>query len=156
MKAPRPRHILAAPFLLTSLALVACSGGYHIVHDTEISHHAGADVVHDDDWCEEHQSYHHEGGGPYGDDGEVVEVIVEEERPMRAPARSGYTACGDFFASHGAQNQCQPGQYCADDTFSKCAQGCLSDVNCAGNQVCAKDPGMQVGICQNLDYYGSR
>ena len=75
---------------------------------------------------------------------------------FHAPARSGYTACGDFFASNGAQNQCQPGQYCADDTFSKCAQGCLSDVNCAGNQVCSKDPGMQIGICQNLDYYGSR
>ena len=137
---------------LTSSLLVACSGSYYLSHDAEISHHAG--VESHETWCDEHQSYHHEDEF-YGDGGEV-EIIVEEDHHFHAPARSGYTACGDFFASNGAQNQCQPGQYCADDTFSKCAQGCLSDVNCAGNQVCSKDPGMQIGICQNLDYYGSR
>ena len=154
MKAPQPRHILATLCALTSSLLLACSGSYHLAHDAEVTHYVDEGGAHEA-WCEQHQSYHHDEDNFYDGAGEV-EVIIEEDHHVRSPARSGYTACGDFFASHGAQNQCQPGQYCADDTFSSCAQGCLSDVNCAGNQVCAKDPGMQVGICQNLDYYGSR
>lgn len=38
---------------------------------------------------------------------------------------------------------CQPGQYCG----LGCANGCLSDVNCACNQVCDKLAGQDVGTC---------
>ena len=38
---------------------------------------------------------------------------------------------------------CQPGQYCDVG----CANGCLSDVNCACNQVCDKPAGQNVGTC---------
>lgn len=84
---------------------------------------------------------------PYDDE----EVVYEEEaRPRRVvvAARSGYTACGTFFASHGEKNQCQPGSWCADATFSKCAPGCLSDQNCSGEQVCVKGAGQNLGTCQ--------
>lgn len=78
------------------------------------------------------------------------EVVYEESRPSRVvvAARSGYTACGTFFASHGEKNQCQPGSWCADATFSKCAPGCLSDQNCSGEQVCVKGAGQNLGTCQ--------
>ena len=78
------------------------------------------------------------------------EVVYEESRSSRVvvAARSGYTACGTFFASHGEKNQCQPGSWCADATFSKCAPGCLSDQNCSGEQVCVKGAGQNLGTCQ--------
>ena len=57
----------------------------------------------------------------------------------------GYTECGRFLGGE----KCAPGQYCADPTFSECANGCLSDVNCASNQYCYKTAGQNVGICEN-------
>lgn len=49
---------------------------------------------------------------------------------------------------------CQAGQYCADDRFGRCENGCLSDGNCADNQFCDKtqhpDPfDDNVGSCEN-------
>lgn len=58
----------------------------------------------------------------------------------------GYTECGDFLG--GAT--CSPGQYCSDPGFSECALGCLSDVNCASNQMCFKAGSAQVGVCENV------
>jgi hypothetical protein len=57
----------------------------------------------------------------------------------------GYTDCGSFLGG----GSCAPGQYCTDSTFSECAIGCLSDVNCASNQYCYKSSDYQVGICEN-------
>lgn len=127
--------------------LTACTASYHVASDTTYPHEEYASV-----WCDEHQSYH-EDVQHHND----TEVIIEHEvyhEPAR-PARSGFTACGNFMADRGTQNTCQPGQYCADDTFSTCSAGCLSDTNCASNQACVKDAGLQVGVCQNLDYYGA-
>jgi hypothetical protein len=57
-------------------------------------------------------------------------------------ARSGITQCG----SH----ECAAGQYCEDPTYaSPCENGCLSNTNCAGDQICIKDPDANVGTCQN-------
>ena len=36
---------------------------------------------------------------------------------------------------------CQAGQFCADPLLGICEEGCLSDLNCADNQVCDTDPG---------------
>ncbi len=60
--------------------------------------------------------------------------------------RRGYTACGDFPTG---PVECQPGQYCADATFSECVPGCTSDENCASSQTCEKAAGESVGDCQN-------
>jgi hypothetical protein len=57
----------------------------------------------------------------------------------------GYTECGSFLGGE----SCAPGQYCSDATFSECANGCLSDVNCASNQYCYKTSNQHVGICEN-------
>ena len=57
----------------------------------------------------------------------------------------GYTDCGSFLGGE----SCAPGQYCEDATFSECANGCLSDVNCASNQYCYKSGAHQVGVCEN-------
>lgn len=58
----------------------------------------------------------------------------------------GFTACGDFPSG---PVECQPGQYCADATFSECVPGCTSDVNCADSQTCVKPAGQSVGDCRN-------
>ncbi|WIG99190.1 hypothetical protein KGD87_08360 [Myxococcus sp. SDU36] len=63
-----------------------------------------------------------------------------------APLQKGYTECGGFMGD----DPCQPGQYCADATFSECVPGCTSDVNCARNQECVKESGEQVGTCLNI------
>lgn len=63
-----------------------------------------------------------------------------------SPHVRGYTECGTFLG--GAT--CSPGQHCSDPGFSECANGCLSDVNCASNQACFKSPGQQVGVCENV------
>jgi len=54
----------------------------------------------------------------------------------------GFTECGDF-------EECQPGQYCEDSVFGECAEGCLSNVNCASDQVCSIPDGQSVGTCEN-------
>jgi hypothetical protein len=51
----------------------------------------------------------------------------------------GFTTCGL------GSVKCQPGQYC--DDFQQCQNGCLSDVNCACNQVCSKPAGVNEGTC---------
>ncbi len=60
----------------------------------------------------------------------------------------GYTECGDFLADPGQDILCPPGQYCDDPIFSACADGCLSNENCADDQRCVKADGTQVGSCQ--------
>jgi len=59
---------------------------------------------------------------------------------------NGITACGDF---PDGPKSCQAGQYCSDQTFSRCEAGCLSDTNCASNQTCQKASGATTGSCQN-------
>jgi hypothetical protein len=62
----------------------------------------------------------------------------------------GYTECGDFLSGGVFEsNYCQPGQYCVDPTFSECADGCLSNENCAEDQRCVKGDGTNLGTCQN-------
>jgi hypothetical protein len=62
----------------------------------------------------------------------------------------GYTECGDFLAGGVfEENYCQPGTHCVDPTFSECAEGCLSNENCAEDQRCVKRDGTNVGTCQN-------
>lgn len=62
----------------------------------------------------------------------------------------GYTECGDFLAAGAFEsNYCQPGTHCVDPTFSECAEGCLSNENCAEDQRCVKRDGTNVGTCQN-------
>lgn len=65
------------------------------------------------------------------------------------PPERGFTDCGNFPTR--TLVQCPPGSFCDDPTFSKCAAGCLSDINCANNQICDKASGAQVGICQNTN-----
>ncbi len=63
------------------------------------------------------------------------------------PTERGYTECGSFLGGE----TCSPGQYCEDPSWSECALGCLSDVNCASNQYCAKTGSQEaVGVCQNI------
>lgn len=92
---------------------------------------------------------HPEADGPRCHE-EHVEVY-EEPAVVYAPSYSGFTECGDFLAggafSNREGNQCQPNQFCADITFSRCAIGCLSDVNCASPEQCIKAPGAQIGTC---------
>jgi hypothetical protein len=72
------------------------------------------------------------------------------DNPQNPPLERGYTECGDFLSNPpGTKVRCQPGQYCQDQTFSKCEPGCTSDANCAANQVCVKESGKNVGSCQN-------
>lgn len=52
----------------------------------------------------------------------------------------GFTSCGG--------STCQPGQYCRDDRFDDCNNGCLSDLNCTDNQFCDKG-NANTGVCQN-------
>ena len=56
----------------------------------------------------------------------------------------GFTPCGDFPSG---PVDSQPGQYCADATFSECVPGCTSAVNCAEGQRCVKPAGESVGDC---------
>lgn len=140
----------------------ACAGGtYHVAHDS------GTYASHEDDWCEDHQVYHHGDESMHGG----VEIVIEEDvHPHHEvdvhveessgghydTGHSGYTSCGDFLAGSGGENDCNPGQYCKDATFSKCASGCLSDVNCAGHEVCEKGNYRKVGSCRSTRHYSTR
>lgn len=57
----------------------------------------------------------------------------------------GFLTCGSLAAEH----TCQPGQYCSDETFGTCSNGCLGDVNCGCNQECVIGSGESVGTCRN-------
>ena len=59
----------------------------------------------------------------------------------------GFTPCGDFLAGWGESVICQPGQYCADETFSDCELGCLSDYNCEDGKVCSGASNQGPGSC---------
>lgn len=59
-------------------------------------------------------------------------------------ATQGQTSCGADFTQ-----TCKAGQYCSDETFSECSNGCLSDNNCACNQTCVIGAGETVGTCRN-------
>ena len=125
---------LAVCLMITSLSLSACSGSTTIHHKSPCC--GGETVVH-------HEGYAHDHGY---DRGEVE--YVEEETTTYAHSYSGYTACGDFFAPGRGVNQCHPGSYCSNATFSQCTPGCLSDQNCSPEQVCQKHPGHPIGTCQ--------
>jgi hypothetical protein len=58
---------------------------------------------------------------------------------------NGVTPCGNF--PDQVAKSCIAGQYCEDEIFSKCANGCLSDTNCTSEQTCAKSA-TNVGSCQ--------
>ena len=62
------------------------------------------------------------------------------------PAERGFTDCGNDTSF---PVKCQPGQYCQSPVFRRCESGCLSDTNCANNQICDKATSAQVGVCQN-------
>ena len=49
------------------------------------------------------------------------------------------TPCGNF--PDFEPKSCQAGQYCSDEGFSECTNGCLSETNCTSSQVCVKAPG---------------
>jgi len=68
-----------------------------------------------------------------------------ESGDAAASAARGFTDCGDM-AFNG--QTCQPGQYCSEPDFGQCSNGCLSDVNCADNQVCDLSSGSP-GVCMN-------
>jgi hypothetical protein len=55
---------------------------------------------------------------------------------------NGQTDCGNCT---GTPNVCQAGQYCEDATFCTCTEGCLSNANCANDQVCNTG----TGYCEN-------
>lgn len=58
---------------------------------------------------------------------------------------NGITPCGNF---PDGPKSCQAGQYCADEGFSECQNGCLSQTNCTSAQTCQKAPAEDVGSCQ--------
>jgi len=60
----------------------------------------------------------------------------------------GFTPCGDFLAGWGESVICQPGQYCADETFSECELGCLSDYNCEDGKYCSGASNQGPGSCR--------
>lgn len=45
---------------------------------------------------------------------------------------------------------CPGGQYCSDSTLAVCENGCLSNANCASDQVCELPDGESVGACANV------
>ncbi|MGQ0508399.1 MAG: hypothetical protein ACT4TC_24125 [Myxococcaceae bacterium] len=59
--------------------------------------------------------------------------------------KQGLSVCGNF------GDICQPGQYCSDPRFSRCTNGCLSDVHCGCGQRCIKDQGVDQGSCQAVE-----
>lgn len=69
------------------------------------------------------------------------------DMPMTVePVSSGQTSCGSL--ATGESVSCQPSQYCADSILTRCESGCLSDMNCTGNETCAKESGQNSGFCQ--------
>lgn len=137
------RYIITSLTLVVStLALTACQVGSHYVqHD----HHYTPAEPAEPYYTVEEETYDDEGEG---DDVYEVESGYDEETTYAAHTYSGYTECGNFMAGFGDDNECQPGSYCADATFSRCAPGCLSDQNCSPEQVCVKATGRNKGTCQ--------
>ena len=123
------------------LALPACYGSTYIHHQTAccgsetVVHHEPAREAEDEEVVIYHDDH---------EDGYVEEEVVVHH----GHNYSGYTTCGDFFAPGNGVNQCQPGSYCSNATFSQCTPGCLSDQNCSSEQVCQKHPGQPTGTCQ--------
>jgi len=58
-------------------------------------------------------------------------------------SNNGETACGEF-------TTCTAGRYCIDEVFGFCETGCLSNENCADDQVCDLDDASP-GMCVNLE-----
>lgn len=52
---------------------------------------------------------------------------------------SGETECGSI--------TCSAGQYCADPRFDECTNGCVSDANCADDNVCTDIGIFDEGVC---------
>ena len=66
--------------------------------------------------------------------------------PTTTQSPNGVTPCGSH--PDNQPNSCAAGQYCADEIFSECVNGCLSNSNCADDQICVKDVGVEAGSCQ--------
>lgn len=66
--------------------------------------------------------------------------------PPDEPNRTGMTECG-FNVFENSTVECQPSQYCKDSTLNQCEAGCLSDMNCPGDEICTKESGRSVGTC---------
>lgn len=76
------------------------------------------------------------------DMGSTTSPDMEQQPPVIS---SGMTDCGAL--PTGESISCQPSQHCADSTLNRCDLGCLSDLNCPGNETCAKESGRSVGSC---------
>ena len=92
---------------------------------------------------------------PPADSGQSMDMSTPstQDQGMTTPAdmdrptiASGMTSCGRL--PTGEEVSCQPSQHCADATLNRCDLGCLSDMNCPGNEHCVKDSGQSVGLCQ--------
>lgn len=62
-------------------------------------------------------------------------------------ARDGETRCGDG----DRMRTCPANQYCSNAYFGLCDAGCVSDANCASEQLCVKAAGRNNGTCQRGD-----
>ncbi len=71
---------------------------------------------------------------------------TDEDAEPEGTTHTGITDCGNF---PDGPKQCQAGQYCSDEGFSECSNGCLSNNNCASDQTCQKPGSEDVGICEN-------
>ncbi len=58
----------------------------------------------------------------------AVAGLVVACGPLPGTLAPGFTTCGN--------NTCQPGQYCFDQSFGQCVNGCTSDANCETGHVC--------------------
>lgn len=88
------------------------------------------------------------GGGTAGTGGGTAGTGGGTAGTGGSTSANGVTPCGDF--PDFEPKSCQAGQYCADEKISDCQPGCLSNTNCADNQVCEKAAGADVGTCQNV------
>lgn len=88
------------------------------------------------------------GGGTAGSGGGTAGSGGGTAGSGGSTSANGVTPCGNF--PDLIAKTCQAGQYCADEGFSECKVGCLSNTNCADNQTCEKAAGADVGACQNV------
>lgn len=87
-----------------------------------------------------------DGGEAGGDGGEAGGDGGEAGDDGGTGDREGYTECGNNPAT--GPQYCAAGQYCADPTFFDCQTGCIGEQNCTASQVCVKESGNDIGLCQ--------
>ena len=88
-----------------------------------------------------------------GDDGDTSSTSSGTSSSSSSSSSGGSSSGGDGTTVCSAPSLpeviCAAGQYCADQNFQDCQNGCLSNDNCAGDQTCIKAAGEDVGSCQN-------